>query len=207
MVIAEIPIFLLDSFFVWRTITSGSFQETDRRDHMVLRLAALFGLIGVLLVGLGGFGSEAEAATCQGHAYCDQCGPCCGSSGCQWTPTCGAGGPTVTCVDGNCCNCAVCCTYANGTMSCNCARCIPSQTCCQGTAPQGSTPRARAEPAVHSPYRVGFTARAVDDSLAISSLQITEDRAGKSSVVSFELRNDSAVPIVSFVLSWKLSES
>ena len=154
-------------------------------------------------------GARLVRADCTATSDCNSCGPCCGSSGCSWTPRCGiGGGQGGTCQNGNCCYCAACCLVTQGgEIFCSCAKCPSNPICpaCPGSfaSVRASGTHATVQPRVHGPSDIAVDVFATDSSLVIDSMEITHDRDAWD--ISFQLVNDGSSPISAYILSWKLS--
>ena len=166
----------------------------------------------VVVVGLAFLGMPRPVeAQCQETADCNQCGgPCCGSSGCTWTPRCGAGGANTICSHGNCCVCASCCTLVGDELYCSCAKCPSNPVCpaCSGSyAPlRDSLSTTVVQTAVDAAYDIGASTRALPGSgLEVLRIRVAQEQPGSAVTVAYTLRNGGNLPIVSYVILWRLS--
>jgi hypothetical protein len=177
---------------------------------MALRGALLSAMLAaVFLIGLGS-GSPAGAATCTATSDCTGCG---GSGGGGWHPMCGAGGPNqVVCRDGNCNQCAECCTYPPTYAACSCARCTTYQFCsaCAGSFAESDLEAAAlknqvvqvAGSDVSHPLRLEVLAPS--ESLVVEQARLEEDKNIGASQIAVAVRNVSGSPITAYAVSWEL---
>lgn len=150
---------------------------------------------------------------CQATSNCIGCG---GSGGGTWTPTCGAGGPpgaTCVCTNGNCFLCSSCCVATGGgSLSCSCARCYTGQGCydCNwgfgagDEGDHGGVPTEVNTMESSDDARIPVAIVVPPHSVAVTSVRVDTDEHGTTRRVTFDVRNDSSLPLLSFILQWKL---
>lgn len=150
--------------------------------------------------------TDASAQSCTATSNCTNC---CGSSGCVWTPRCGAGGPNCSCRTGDCQICASCCCTVSGSQYCSCAKCNNSQVCIvcltQGAQQLAGdlTSLATRRTLLRGTYgRVRVATHTPPKSLTIRDIQVRPTADGFE--LTHSVTNASATPIASYVILWEL---